>query len=69
MFVSALKSERTALITLTSDNKGEKSHLFATSQKALVVDATEVRNRSSVAAFQRIAAQGVGYLITRLETL
>ena len=73
--ISALKSERTALLALTSDNQGEKSHLLATSQKALAqaaqwaADEAEARKRSSEAAFQRIAARSAGYLSRRLETL
>ena len=73
--ISSLKQEKDALMALTDDNRGEKSHLLATSQKALAqaaqlaADAAEARQRSSEAAFQMIAARSATYLSSRLETL
>mmetsp|Transcript_9832 Transcript_9832/g.20796 ORF Transcript_9832/g.20796 Transcript_9832/m.20796 type:complete len:1542 (-) Transcript_9832:119-4744(-) len=73
--ISTLKSEKAALLALTDDNQGEKSHLLATSQKALAqaaqlaADAADARKRSSEAAFQKIAARSATYLSGRLETL
>ena len=73
--ISSLKQEKATLLALTDDNQGEKSHLLATSKKALAQaaqlasDAAEARQRSSEAAFQMIAARSATYLSQRLETL
>lgn len=62
-------------MALTDDNQGEKSHLLATSQKALAqaaqlaAGAAEARKLGSEAAFQKISARSAGYLSQRLETL
>lgn len=73
--ISNLKQEKQALLALTEGNQGEKSHLMATSQKALAQaaqlaeDAAQARKRSSEAAFKNISARSATYLSQRLESL
>ena len=73
--ITNLKQEKQALLAITEGNQGEKSHLMATSQKALTqaaqlaADAAEARKRSSEAAFKTISARSATYLSQRLESL
>ena len=73
--ISTLQQEKAALLALTKGDQGEKSHLLATSQKALAqaaqlaADAAQARKRDSEAAFDRIAARSAAYLSQRLEML
>lgn len=73
--ISNLKQEKQALLAITEGNQGEKSHLMATSQKALTqaaqlaADAAEARKRSSEVAFKTISARSATYLSQRLESL
>ena len=73
--ISTLKREKAALLAHTDDDQGEKSHLLATSKKALAQaaqlasDAAEARKSSSEAAFHKIYARNATYLSQRLERL
>ena len=63
------------MLAHTDNDQGEKSHLIATSKKALAqaaqlaADAAEARRNSSEAAFHRISARSATYLSQRLEIL
>ena len=73
--ISTLKREKAALLAHTDNDQGEKSHLLATSKKALAQaaqlasDAAEARRWSSEAAFHKICARSATYLSQRLEML
>jgi dynactin 1 len=70
-----LRQEKQALLDLQQGGEGEKSHLIASSQKALaraaqlVSDAAAMRKRDAQAAMNQIDKEVYSHLATRLESL
>lgn len=73
--VETLKQEKAALLEMQQGGEGEKSHLIASSQKALakaaqlVKDAAEMRKREAQAVLDRIERDTFCHWSTRLESM